>query len=169
MKSGTDTLWQSCSPSSDNFNASPSAELSFNALVSTGSELAMENLKCRHLLLRLSLVSVVTLQLHKIGNCTLNTTINKATIFRWFNSKWRWWLLFCLQRTCWLVKQLIAEQTAAGSENKDDIGGHHHKRVYWSFSLRKTTIDTKSSCIFGFRHSKTSFENDASSIQALWV
>ena len=128
VKSGTDTLWQSCSPSSDNFNASPSAELSSNALASTGSELAMENLKCRHLL-SLSLVSVVTLELHKIGNCTLNVTINKATIFRWFNSKWRWWLLFCLQRTCWLVKQLIAEQTAPGSEDKDDIGDHHHKRT----------------------------------------
>ena len=27
------------------------------------------------------------------------------------------------------MKQLIAEQTAPGSENKDDIGDHHHKRV----------------------------------------
>ena len=168
MKSGTDTLWQSCSPSSDNFNASPSAELSSNAPASTGSELAMENLKCRHLL-SLSLVSVVTLELHKIGNCTLNVTINKATIFRWFVSNKIDGCSSVSKKTCWLVKQLIAEQTAAGSEDKDDIGDHHHKRVYWSFSLRKTTIDTKSSCIFGFRHSKTSFENDASSIQALWV
>ena len=80
VKSGTGTWWQSCSLSSDNFNASPSAELSSKALVSTGSELAMENLKCRHLLLRLSLVSGVTLQLHKIGNCTLSIKIIKATI-----------------------------------------------------------------------------------------
>ena len=38
-------------------------------------------------------------------------------------------MLFRLLKTCWLVKQLIAEQTAPGSENKDDIGDHHHKRV----------------------------------------
>ena len=86
VKSGTDTLWQSCSPSLANVKASPSAEFSSNALASTGSELAMENLKCRHLLLRLGMVSVVTLELHKIGNWTLNITINKATILIWFNS-----------------------------------------------------------------------------------
>ena len=83
VKSGTDTLWQSCSPSLANVKASPSAEFSSNALASTGSELAMENLKCRHLL---DMVSVVTLELHKIGNWTLNITINKATILIWFNS-----------------------------------------------------------------------------------
>ena len=168
VKSGTDTLWQSCSPSSDNFNASPSAELSSNAPASTGSELAMENLKCRHLL-SLSLVSVVTLELHKIGNCTLNVTINKATIFRWFVSNKIDGCSSVSKKTCWLVKQLIAEQTAAGSEDKDDIGDHHHKRVYWSFSLRKTTIDKKSSWTFGFCRSRSSCENDVSYIEALWV
>ena len=57
--------------------------------------------------------------------------------------------------------------TCETADRRADGTRLREQRRYWgspSQESPKTTIDKKSSWTFGFRHSRTSFENDVSSI-----